>query len=85
MPHFSGLIPALSYNATNLAALRYHSHTYHKKNMVAHLSSLHLVFLSLCQVEVDWEKIQAKIEMELSKERERAANASARSSMAIRR
>ncbi|KAM3616364.1 uncharacterized protein V6R79_016748 [Siganus canaliculatus] len=36
-------------------------------------------------VEVDWEKIQAKIEMELSKERERAANASVRSSVALRR
>uniref|UniRef100_A0A667YLZ0 Intraflagellar transport 80 homolog (Chlamydomonas) n=1 Tax=Myripristis murdjan TaxID=586833 RepID=A0A667YLZ0_9TELE len=36
-------------------------------------------------VEVDWEKIQAKIEMELSKERERAANASVRSSIAPRR
>ncbi|XP_063349936.1 intraflagellar transport protein 80 homolog isoform X1 [Pelmatolapia mariae] len=36
-------------------------------------------------VEVDWEKIQAKIEMELSKERERAANTSVRSSVASRR
>ncbi|XP_056139215.1 intraflagellar transport protein 80 homolog [Lampris incognitus] len=36
-------------------------------------------------VEVDWEKIQAKIEMELSKERENAANASVRSSVALRR
>ncbi|XP_055022871.1 intraflagellar transport protein 80 homolog isoform X1 [Boleophthalmus pectinirostris] len=36
-------------------------------------------------VEVDWEKIQVKIEMELSKERERAANASVRGSMASRR
>ncbi|XP_030007718.1 intraflagellar transport protein 80 homolog [Sphaeramia orbicularis] len=36
-------------------------------------------------VEVDWEKIQVKIEMELSKERERAANASVRSSVASRR
>ncbi|XP_077396712.1 intraflagellar transport protein 80 homolog isoform X2 [Festucalex cinctus] len=36
-------------------------------------------------VEVDWEKIQAKIEMELSKERERAANMSVRSSLAQRR
>lgn len=36
-------------------------------------------------VDVDWEKIQAKIEMELSKEREKAANASARSSLAPRR
>lgn len=36
-------------------------------------------------VEVNWEKIQAKIEMELSKERERAANASVRSSLALRR
>lgn len=35
-------------------------------------------------VEVDWEKIQAKIEMELSKERERAANVSVRSSVASR-
>nr|XP_020471287.1 intraflagellar transport protein 80 homolog isoform X1 [Monopterus albus]XP_020471288.1 intraflagellar transport protein 80 homolog isoform X1 [Monopterus albus]XP_020471290.1 intraflagellar transport protein 80 homolog isoform X1 [Monopterus albus] len=33
-------------------------------------------------VEVDWEKIQAKIEMELSKEREKAAHASVRSSLA---
>uniref|UniRef100_A0A3Q3M7Z8 Intraflagellar transport 80 homolog (Chlamydomonas) n=1 Tax=Mastacembelus armatus TaxID=205130 RepID=A0A3Q3M7Z8_9TELE len=36
-------------------------------------------------VVVDWEKIQAKIEMELSKEREKAANASVRSSVALRR
>lgn len=36
-------------------------------------------------VEVDWEKIQAKIEMELSKEREKAANVSVRSSVASRR
>ncbi|XP_041850740.1 intraflagellar transport protein 80 homolog [Melanotaenia boesemani] len=36
-------------------------------------------------VEVDWEKIQAKIEMELSKERERAAFVSVRSSVASRR
>ncbi|KAF0030370.1 hypothetical protein F2P81_017101 [Scophthalmus maximus] len=36
-------------------------------------------------VEVDWEKIHAKIEMELSKEREKAANASVRSSVAARR
>ncbi|XP_070685192.1 intraflagellar transport protein 80 homolog [Pempheris klunzingeri] len=36
-------------------------------------------------VEVDWEKIQAKIEMELSKEREKAANASVRSSVTSRR
>ncbi|KAM4566832.1 intraflagellar transport protein 80 homolog [Odontesthes bonariensis] len=36
-------------------------------------------------VEVDWEKIQAKIEMELSKEREKAANTSTRSSVAARR
>ncbi|KAL7842751.1 hypothetical protein SRHO_G00244400 [Serrasalmus rhombeus] len=36
-------------------------------------------------VEVDWEKIQAKIEMELAKERERAANPSVRSSMASHR
>lgn len=36
-------------------------------------------------VEVDWEKIQAKLEMELSKERERAANTSVRSSLALRR
>lgn len=35
-------------------------------------------------VEVDWEKIQVKIEMELSKEREKAANASVRGSMASR-
>ncbi|XP_056296765.1 intraflagellar transport protein 80 homolog isoform X2 [Pseudoliparis swirei] len=33
-------------------------------------------------VEVDWEKIQAKIDMELAKEREKAANASVRSSVA---
>ncbi|XP_036393390.1 intraflagellar transport protein 80 homolog isoform X1 [Megalops cyprinoides] len=36
-------------------------------------------------VEVDWEKIQAKIEMELAKERERAATSSVRSSVASRR
>ncbi|XP_058274268.1 intraflagellar transport protein 80 homolog [Hemibagrus wyckioides] len=36
-------------------------------------------------VEVDWEKIQSKIEMELAKERERAANSSVRSSMASHR
>lgn len=36
-------------------------------------------------VEVDWEKIQGKIEMELSKEREKAANASVRGSVASRR
>ncbi|KAM7413006.1 hypothetical protein PAMA_020407 [Pampus argenteus] len=36
-------------------------------------------------VEVDWEKIQAKIEMELSKEREKAAHASVRSSVTLRR
>ncbi|XP_076590790.1 intraflagellar transport protein 80 homolog isoform X2 [Chaetodon auriga] len=36
-------------------------------------------------VEVDWEKIQAKIEMELAKEREKAANAAVRSSVASRR
>ncbi|XP_012693880.1 intraflagellar transport protein 80 homolog [Clupea harengus] len=36
-------------------------------------------------VEVDWEKIQAKIEMELAKERERAATTSVRSSVAARR
>ncbi|XP_062242738.1 intraflagellar transport protein 80 homolog [Platichthys flesus] len=36
-------------------------------------------------VEVNWEKIQAKIEMELSKEREKAANASVRSSVAALR
>uniref|UniRef100_A0A1A7YHY2 Intraflagellar transport 80 homolog n=1 Tax=Iconisemion striatum TaxID=60296 RepID=A0A1A7YHY2_9TELE len=36
-------------------------------------------------VEVDWEKIQAKIEMELSKEREKAANNPVRSSAAARR
>nr|XP_046245222.1 intraflagellar transport protein 80 homolog isoform X2 [Scatophagus argus] len=36
-------------------------------------------------IEVDWEKIQAKIETELSKEREKAANASVRSSVALRR
>ncbi|XP_054901538.1 intraflagellar transport protein 80 homolog [Poeciliopsis prolifica] len=35
-------------------------------------------------VEVDWEKIQAKIEMELSKEREKAANTSMRGSVASR-
>ncbi len=37
------------------------------------------------QVEVDWEKIQAKIEMELAMEREKAANSSVRSSVSIRR
>ena len=37
------------------------------------------------QVEVDWEKIQAKIEMKLAKERERAATTSVRSSVAARR
>nr|XP_057935120.1 intraflagellar transport protein 80 homolog isoform X1 [Doryrhamphus excisus]XP_057935121.1 intraflagellar transport protein 80 homolog isoform X1 [Doryrhamphus excisus] len=36
-------------------------------------------------VEVDWDKIQAKIEMELAKEREKAANVSVRSSVAQRR
>ncbi|XP_070399693.1 intraflagellar transport protein 80 homolog isoform X2 [Nothobranchius furzeri] len=36
-------------------------------------------------VEVDWEKIQAKIEMELCKEREKAANNPVRSSVAARR
>ncbi|XP_068173450.1 intraflagellar transport protein 80 homolog [Antennarius striatus] len=36
-------------------------------------------------VEVDWEKIQAKIEMEVTKERENAANASVRSSTVSRR
>ncbi|KAG7471095.1 hypothetical protein MATL_G00120740 [Megalops atlanticus] len=36
-------------------------------------------------VEVDWEKIQAKIEMELAKERERAATSSVRSSVVSRR
>ncbi|XP_053544624.1 intraflagellar transport protein 80 homolog isoform X2 [Ictalurus punctatus] len=36
-------------------------------------------------VEVDWEKIQSKIEMELAKERERAASSSVGSSMASRR
>uniref|UniRef100_G3P721 Intraflagellar transport 80 homolog (Chlamydomonas) n=1 Tax=Gasterosteus aculeatus aculeatus TaxID=481459 RepID=G3P721_GASAC len=36
-------------------------------------------------VEVDWEKIQAKMDMELAKERERAANTSVRSSVASRR
>ncbi|XP_028275364.1 intraflagellar transport protein 80 homolog [Parambassis ranga] len=36
-------------------------------------------------IEVDWEKIQAKIEMELAKEREKAANVSVRSSVASRR
>ncbi|MEQ2191149.1 Intraflagellar transport protein 80 [Xenoophorus captivus] len=35
-------------------------------------------------VEVDWEKIQAKIEMELSKEREKAASTAVRSSVASR-
>lgn len=38
-----------------------------------------------CQVEVDWTKIQAKLEMEMSKEREKAANASVRSSVSVRR
>lgn len=37
------------------------------------------------QVEVDWEKIQAKIEMEFAMEREKAANSSVRSSVSIRR
>ncbi|XP_072320219.1 intraflagellar transport protein 80 homolog [Eucyclogobius newberryi] len=36
-------------------------------------------------VEVDWEKIQVKIDMELSKEREKAANASVRGNVASRR
>uniref|UniRef100_A0A1A8JRP5 Intraflagellar transport 80 homolog n=1 Tax=Nothobranchius kuhntae TaxID=321403 RepID=A0A1A8JRP5_NOTKU len=36
-------------------------------------------------VDVDWEKIQAKIEMELCKEREKAANNPVRSSVAARR
>uniref|UniRef100_A0A3Q3BNH0 Intraflagellar transport 80 homolog (Chlamydomonas) n=1 Tax=Kryptolebias marmoratus TaxID=37003 RepID=A0A3Q3BNH0_KRYMA len=36
-------------------------------------------------VEVDWEKIQSKIEMELSEEREKAAGVSVRSSVASRR
>ncbi|XP_072771128.1 intraflagellar transport protein 80 homolog isoform X2 [Nerophis lumbriciformis] len=36
-------------------------------------------------VEVDWDKIQAKIEMELAKEREKAANASVKSGVAQRR
>ncbi|XP_008307942.1 intraflagellar transport protein 80 homolog [Cynoglossus semilaevis] len=36
-------------------------------------------------VEVDWTKIQAKLEMEMSKEREKAANASVRSSVSVRR
>ncbi|XP_054649376.1 intraflagellar transport protein 80 homolog [Dunckerocampus dactyliophorus] len=36
-------------------------------------------------VEVDWDKIQAKIEMELAKEREKAANVSVRSSVTQRR
>lgn len=36
-------------------------------------------------VEVDWEKIQGKIEMELSKEREKAANASVRGAVTSRR
>ncbi|CAB1347799.1 unnamed protein product [Coregonus sp. 'balchen'] len=36
-------------------------------------------------VEVDWEKIQAKVEMELVKEREKAATTSVRSSLASRR
>ncbi|XP_077053458.1 intraflagellar transport protein 80 homolog [Siphateles boraxobius] len=36
-------------------------------------------------VEVDWEKIQAKIEMEFAKERERAASSSIRSSVSVRR
>lgn len=44
-----------------------------------------LAFVSSCQVEVDWDKIQSKIEMELSREREKAANASVRSSVAARR
>ncbi|XP_076837224.1 intraflagellar transport protein 80 homolog isoform X2 [Brachyhypopomus gauderio] len=36
-------------------------------------------------VEVDWDKIQAKIEMEVSRERERATSSSIRSSVASRR
>lgn len=39
-----------------------------------------LYFLSFHQVDVDWENIRAKIDMELSKEREKAANVSVRSS-----
>uniref|UniRef100_A0A6Q2XZP2 Uncharacterized protein n=1 Tax=Esox lucius TaxID=8010 RepID=A0A6Q2XZP2_ESOLU len=35
-------------------------------------------------VEVDWEKIQAKVEMELAKEREKAATASVKNSVAFR-
>uniref|UniRef100_A0A672FX45 Uncharacterized protein n=1 Tax=Salarias fasciatus TaxID=181472 RepID=A0A672FX45_SALFA len=42
-------------------------------------------FLQYSEGVIDWEKIQAKIEMELSKEREKAANASVRSSVASRR
>ncbi|XP_026138840.1 intraflagellar transport protein 80 homolog isoform X2 [Carassius auratus] len=36
-------------------------------------------------VEVDWEKIQAKIEMEFAMEREKAASSSVRSSVSVRR
>lgn len=52
-----------------------------------HILSNPVLFLDSCllQVDVDWEKIQAKIEMELSKEREKAASASARSGLASRR
>lgn len=42
-------------------------------------------FCRCAQVEVDWEKIQAKIEMEFAKERERAATSSVRSSVSVRR
>lgn len=52
-----------------------------RRASVQYLISFHFVFLSL-QVEVDWEKIRAKIEAELSKEREKAANA--KSSVASR-
>lgn len=52
----------------------------HLNNIVSAVSVL--CFLSH-QVEVDWDKIQAKIEVELSKERER--DAKAKSSAASRR
>lgn len=44
-----------------------------------------VICLDCVQVEVDWQKIQAKIEMEFAKEREQAANSSVRSSVSIRR
>lgn len=49
------------------------------------LFNFFLPFFFVCQVEVDWEKIQAKIKTELTMERERAANVSVRSSVASHR